>query len=488
MSQSSENVLDGDAVTLSRRIHHRDVSCREVMEATLARIERLNPPVTAIVSRSDPDALLREADAHDDLLAAGRSLGWMHGFPQAPKDLAATRDIVTTRGSPLFRNTIPDEDAIFVERLRKNGAIFLGKTNTPEFGLGSQTYNRVFGSTGNAYDPRLTAGGSSGGAACAVALRLLPVADGSDMMGSLRNPAAFNNIYGFRPSVGRVPHGPLPDLFFQQLGYDGPIARTVADLAMLLSVMAVPDARAPQSLSEDPAVFSRSLDSDVGGLKVGWLGSMDGHLALEPGILDLCRAALGSLVDLGCRVEEATPDFPMDELWSAWTTLRSFLVCGSLSPLYADPAKREQLKPEAIYEIERGLALTGPQVFAASTLRSDWYRRVLSLFERFDVLALPSAQVFPFDRTLTWPRSIAGRSMDSYHRWMEVVIPASMAGVPAISVPAGFSPAGLPMGLQLIGRPRGDLPLLQLAHAYDQATRWPTRRPPPLAAGPAPSS
>lgn len=481
MSPVSEDILDTDALDLSRRIHARAVSCREVMEATLSRIDRLNPAVTAIVSRIDADALLREADAKDALLSQGLSQGWLHGFPMAPKDLAQTRGIATTMGSPLFRDQVPTEDSVFVTRLREAGAIFVGKTNTPEFGLGSQTYNPVFGPTGNAYDPALTSGGSSGGAAVALALGLLPVADGSDMMGSLRNPAAFNNIFGFRPSAGRVPHGPAGDLFFQQLGYDGPMARSVADLAMLLSVMAGFDPRAPLSLSEDGARFARPLESDVAGRRIGWLGDLSGHLAVEPGILDLCTDALGVLEGLGCIVEPAEIGFSADALWTIWTRLRGFLVAGALGPLYDDPAKRALLKPEALYEIESGRALSASEVFAASEQRSAWYRRLLVLFERYDVLALPSAQTFPFDKTQPWPQAIAGRKMDSYHRWMEVVVPASLGGVPAISVPAGFGgPRDLPMGLQLIGRPRDDFALLQLAHAYDLATRWPDRRPPSL--------
>lgn len=473
-----DSLLDCDALTLSQRIHHREVSCREVMAATLARIAVLNPQVTAIVSLRDHDELLAEADACDAELANGRSRGWMHGFPQAPKDLAGTRSIATSRGSPLFAGKPAAADAVFVERIVAAGAILIGKTNTPEFGLGSQTYNAVFGPTGNAYDPRLTSGGSSGGAAVAVSLGLLPVADGSDMMGSLRNPAAYNNIYGFRPSAGRVPHAPVAEAFIQQLGYEGPMARSVADLARLLSTMAGPDPRAPLSLGDDPAVFARTLDSRVDGTRIGWLRNLGGHLAMEAGILDLCETALGAFTALGCTVEDAEPGFSMDSLWHAWTTLRSFLVAGDLGPLYDDPKRREMLKPEAIWEIERGRTLSAADVFRASEIRTAWYNRLLALFRRFDVLALPTAQVFPFDKTVHWPKSVAGREMDTYHRWMEVVVPASIAGVPAISVPAGFNPAGLPMGLQLIGRPKGDLDLLRIAHAYDLATKWPKLHPP----------
>jgi amidase len=470
--------LDIDALTLSRRVHAREISCRDVMEATLARVAERNPAVTAIVSLREPEALLREADARDAELAAGRSRGWMHGFPQAPKDLAGTRDIATSRGSPLFAGKSAAADAASVERLVGAGAILIGKTNTPEFGLGSQTYNTVFGPTGNAYDPRLTSGGSSGGAAVAVALAMLPVADGSDMMGSLRNPAAYNNIFGFRPSCGRVPRAPAAEIFFQQLGYEGPMARSVADLARLLATMAGYDPRAPLSLGDDPAAFAAPLDADVKDTRIGWLGDLGGYLPFEPGILDLCETALGAFDDLGCIVDTTEAGFSMDALWEAWITLRSFFVAGDLGALHADPDRRARLKPEAVWEIERGLALSGSQVFAASATRTAWYGRLLALFDRFDVLALPSAQVFAFDKTVPWPKSVAGRAMDTYHRWMEVVIPASMGGVPTISVPAGFDAAGRAMGVQLIGRPRGDFDLLRIAHAYDLATRWPQRHPP----------
>ncbi|WP_249139203.1 amidase [Bradyrhizobium japonicum] len=480
MSSFSEDLLNHDARALSLLIHQRKISCREVMAATLARIGRINPEVTAIVSLRDAESLLGEADARDRMLAEGRSMGWMHGLPQAPKDLADAFGFVTTSGSPLFASHRPSEDSLFVRRLREAGAILIGKTNTSEFGLGSQTYNRVFGATGNAYYPALTAGGSSGGAAAALALRLLPVADGSDMMGSLRNPAAYNNVFGFRPSMGRVPHGPSGDLFFQQLGYDGPMARNVADLALLLSTMAGPDPRAPLSLREPAAACTDPLVPAISGKRIAWLGDLGGHLAMEPGILDLCERALRELEGLGAIVEPIALGFSPDALWSTWQTLRSFLVAGKLGPLYADPQMRAQLKPEAIFEIECGLALSGADVFVASQLRSDWYRHVLTLHERFDVLALPSAQVFPFARTMPWPREIAGRAMDTYHRWMEVVVPATLAGVPAIGVPVGFAADGRPMGMQMLGRPAGDLELLGIAHAYDLATRWPDRHLPRL--------
>jgi amidase len=468
-----------DAVELSQEIRQRAFSCREVMGAFLARIERLNPRVNAIVSLQPPDTLLAQADERDRELARGRWRGWMHGFPIAVKDLAATAGIRTTLGSPLLRDFVPPEDAIFVARMKAAGAIVIGKTNTPEFGLGSQTYNTLFGATGNAYDPSKTCGGSSGGAAVAVALRLVPVADGSDMMGSLRNPAAYSNILGFRPSYGRVPAGPVPEVFLQQLSTDGPMARTATDLALLLSTQAGADPRAPLSMDEDPAQFTAPLARDMKGKRIAWLGDLGGYLPFEDGILPLCRAALGTLAGIGCDVDDIALGFAPERIWAAWCGLRHWLVSGRLGELYADPARRKQMKPEAIWEIENGLALTASQILELSKVRSAWFQRLAALFRTYDYLALPTAQVFPFDVTQHWPREVGGRKMDTYHRWMEVVIPAGLAGLPTVNVPVGFGTNGLPMGMQLIGPHRADLAVLQLAFAYEHAAGWVKKQPPP---------
>jgi amidase len=465
-----------DATSLSRAIHAREISCTEVMAAYLDRIEALNPQVNAIVSLRPREALMREAAERDADLAQGRSHGWMHGFPQAIKDLAATKGLVTTHGSPLFKDAVPDEDAIFVARMRAGGAIFVGKTNTPEFGLGSQTHNPVFGATRNAYDYTRTAGGSSGGAAAALAMRLLPVADGSDHAGSLRNPAAFNNVLGLRPSFGRVP-GNTDEVFIPQMGVNGPMARNVPDLAGLLSVQAGYDPRVPLSLREDPACFLEPLARDFKGVRVGWLGDLDGHLPMESGILDLCAASLPVFETIGCTVEAIAPGYDMEAVWQAWKALRHWQVGATLSVHYHDPAKRALLKPEVIYEIEGGLKLKALDISEASKARSAWYQHVAKLFETYDYLLLPSAQVFPFPVETIWPREIAGRAMDSYHRWMEVVIPVTMSGCPAISVPVGFDGRGLPMGLQIWGPNQSEFALLQIAKAYEDATDWSTRVP-----------
>ena len=476
-------IVTWDATRLSQRIHDRSVSCREVMTAYLDHIDAVNPIVNAIISRRERAPLLAEAELADRELAAGQSRGWMHGFPQAIKDLSDAQGFPTTQGSPLFSGQIAQQDSLMSERMRAAGAIFIGKTNTPEFGLGSQSYNPVFGATRNAFDPARTAGGSSGGAAAALAMRMLPVADGSDMMGSLRNPAAFNHVIGFRPSFGRVP-GLVADPFGQQLATNGPMGRTVEDVARLLDTQSGFDPRVPLSLGEplipDGSSVSGALDRDVHGLRIGWLGDWRGHLAMEAGVLSQCRAALERFAPLGCEVEAIDLPFDAEMLWESWTTLRHWAVAGNLGALYVAPATRERLKPEAQWEVERGLELSAQDIHVANVQRGDAYRAWSALFERFDYLAMPSAQVFPFDVETHWPREIAGSAMDTYHRWMEVVIPASMLGAPTISLPAGLNGAGLPMGFQLIGRPRDDWGVLQLARAFEKASGDLARLPPTL--------
>src|SRR5450830_115046 len=358
------------AYELAERIRRRQVSCREVMQAYLTHIERFNPRVNALISLQAPEDLLAQADTRDAELARGQYRGWMHGLPHGIKDLSQTRGIRTTLGSPLYKDFIPDRDGIMVERIKGAGAIIIGKSNTPEFGLGSQSYNPLFGATGCAFDPSKTAGGSSGGAAAALALHLVPVADGSDMMGSLRNPAAFNNIFGFRPSQGRVPFDDSTDLFFDQLGYEGPMARSVRDAALLLSVQAGADARAPLSIAEPGSAFAAPLERDFTGTRLGWLGDLNGYLPMENGILSLCEKTFADFESLGCHIEPVQPEFAPQQLWSSWRTLRHWMVAGSLGPAYADPQTRAQLKPEACWEIENGLKLSASEVFAASVVRS----------------------------------------------------------------------------------------------------------------------
>lgn len=468
-----------DGMALSLAIHSKQVSCREVMAAYLDHIARINSKVNAIVSLQDRDGLMKQAEERDAQLARGESMGWMHGFPHAVKDLEATKGIRTSYGSPLA-DGVPDHDAIIVERLRKGGAILIGKTNVPEFGLGSQSYNPVFGVTRNAYDQTRTAGGSSGGAASSLALRMLPVADGSDYMGSLRNPSAFNNVIGFRPSFGRVPDGPGGEAYLASPSTAGPLGRTVRDVARLLSVIAGPDERAPLSIEQDPATFALPLERDFHGTKLGWLGDLGGRLPFEPGILDLCKQSFKAFESFGCTVEEARPDYSMERLWQTHVTIRHWLTAAGLGGYYADPVKRAKLKPEAQWEVEGGLGLSGADVSKAFAARTEWYAAARKLFSKFDYLLIPSGQVFPFDADLHWPKSVNGVAMDTYHRWMEVMVPATLLDCPVIGMPVGFSAEGLPMGMQIIGKNHADFAVLQIAYAYEQATQWVQKRLPPL--------
>jgi amidase len=445
------------------------------MQAFLDRIAALNPRHNAIVSLRDGDELLLEADRLDlDLVrndAGGMPRPFLFGLPQAIKDVVPTAGIRSTSGSPLLRDFVPGADSLLVQRMKAAGCIVIGKTNTPEFGLGSHTFNEVFGATGNAYDPSKSAGGSSGGAAVALAQRLLPVADGSDSMGSLRNPAAWNNVFGFRPSQGRVPAAPARDVWVTHFGTEGPMARTVRDLALLLDVQAGYDASAPLSLASEASFAARLADASTPPpqARIGWLGDLGGHLAFEDGILEVCGPGLGRLASIGASIEPMALGFSPERLWDAWITWRWWLVHGRIAPFLSKPENRAFIKPEALWEHDHGAQLTGPQVMAACVDRSAFYRHVLTLFERVDFLALPTTQVWPFPVGARWPKEIAGRTMDTYHRWMEVVIIATFAGLPCISVPVGFNAVGLPMGMQLIGRPRGDLDLLRLAREYEKA-------------------
>src|SRR5947207_2177807 len=460
------------AGALSVGLAARQFSCRELMHATLERIERVNPRCNAIVSLRDRDALLTEADERDADLHRGRRRGWLHGVPQAIKDVAATAGVRTTFGSPLLRDSVPGEDSLMVQRMKGSGCIVIGKTNTPEFGLGSHTFNEVFGTTLNAFDTSRSAGGSSGGAAVALATRMLPVADGSDFMGSLRNPAGWNNVFGFRPSQGRVPGWPADDVFIAQLSTSGPMARTVLDVARLLDIQAGPDARVPLSIARtERFAVSASKVEDARGIRIGWLRDLNGYLAMEPGVLDTCEQALQRLAGLGVTVEPTALGFAPDRVWQAWLVWRRWLVGARIAPYLAKPENRALIKPEALWEYDAAQDLSGAATLKASIERTAFYQQLLRLFDQYDLLALPSAQVWPFDARLRWPHEIAGRPMDTYHRWMEVTLYATFAGLPCISVPAGFSAGGLPMGLQLIGRPQADAAVLALAAAYEMAAQ-----------------
>jgi amidase len=477
-------MIDGDialmdAAVLSKVIHSRKASCVEVMNAYLDQVDRINPHVNAIVALQERGDLLTQAQERDAQLARGESMGPLHGFPHAVKDLQAVMGMRMTMGSPILKDFVARADGIMVDRLRRAGAIFIGKTNTPEFGLGSHTYNSVYGATRNAYDLTRSAGGSSGGAAVSLALRMLPLADGSDYGGSLRNPAGWNAVFGLRTSIGRVPNDTL-DAWLPSMGVNGPMARNVTDLAMLLSVQAGFDARVPLSMEGDGSEFKRRLESSFKGKRVAWGGDFKGHAPCEPGVLEICQKAAKTLESLGCIVEEAVPDFDFDALWQATIRLRGWQLGAPIQAYYDNPAKRALLKPEAVYEVETGMRQSARDITAASVVRTNWSRTVGRFLERYDFWVLPTAQVFPFDINRHWPREIAGRTMQTYHEWMKGTLLVSMSGCPALAAPAGFSDAGLPMGIQMLAPNRHEFSCLQLAYAYESMLSAADRRLPPL--------
>lgn len=467
-------VVDLGASELSLAIRMRLLSSEEVMSAYLAHIHRYNPVYNAIVALVEDDLLMDQARRADKELARGEYRGWMHGMPHAIKDLEAVAGLPLSHGSPIFEGYIADADDPVAARIRRAGAIFVGKTNTPEFGLGSQSYNPVYGVTGSAWNPELTAGGSSGGAASGLGTHMLPVADGSDMMGSLRNPGAFNNVIGFRPSAGLMG---VDDPFVRALATSGPMGRNTQDTIRLLHTMAADvSADTPQALhgaintsETDPMLSPASL-------RLGWLGDFEGYLAMEPGVLPLCESALSTLTDAGAVVESTKPDFDMAELWTCWLTLRNLSRVG-MRDWYEDIQTRALLKPELQWEIEQSYALSAADIHAANATRSRWYAEVNRLFDTYDFLLLPTAQVFPFSTTLHWPEFVGGRPMDTYHRWMEVVIPGSLAGLPVVNIPAGFDAHGRPMGIQVMGRYGADSRVLAFAKAYEAMTDFLAQRP-----------
>ena len=458
------------ATELASLIRSKELSARQVMEAHLQQIERVNPAVNAIVTLL-PERAMQAAAAADEALARGQDVGPLHGLPVAHKDLVETKGIRTTYGSPLFTDFVPEVDALIVERLHGAGAITIGKTNTPEFGAGSQTFNEVFGATHNPYDLTKTCGGSSGGAAVALACGMIPIADGSDMGGSLRNPANFCNVVGFRVSPGRVPSWPSALGWFS-IPVKGPMARTVEDVALLLSAMAGPDARSPIAIAEPGERFRQSLDRDFGGVKIAWSQDL-ASFPVDARVTAVLDGQRHVFADLGCIVEEAEPDFSdADEVFKVW---RAWSFALSYGPLLEK--HRDHFKKTVIWNVEAGQRLTGPQLGQAEVKRTALYHRVREFMDTHEYLILPVSQVPPFDITQEYITEINGVQMETYIDWMKSCYFISTLGLPAISVPCGFTPEGLPVGVQIVGRHQDDFGVLQLARAFEKATQFGQQRP-----------
>ena len=458
------------AAELSQRIRAKDLSAKEVMEAFLTQIERVNPKVNAIVTLL-PEQAIEQATAADEVLTRGEAVTALHGLPIAHKDLFPTRGIRTTFGSPIFKDFVPAEDALIVERLKKAGAITIGKTNTPEFGAGAQTYNEVFGETLNPYDTSMTCGGSSGGAAVALACGMLPIADGSDTGGSLRIPANFCNVVGFRTSPGRVPIWPNVVGWFP-ITVQGPMARTVRDAALILSAIAGPDPRSPIAIADPGSQFYRPLERDFTGVRIAW-GHNLGGLPVDARVTNTIDSQRSVFEDLGCVVEDGEPDFAgADEVFKIWRAWRFELAYSDLLKTH-----RDQLKDTVIWNIEEGMKLNGPQIGQAELKRTEIYHRVRKFMETYEFIILPVNQVPPFDVTQRYVTEIAGEKMETYIDWMKSCYYVTVTGLPAISVPCGFTPEGLPIGVQIVGRHQDDFGVLQLAYAFEQATEFWKQRP-----------
>lgn len=453
------------ATQLAEKIRTKQCSSQEVVQAHLAQIEKTNPQVNAIVTLVAEQALQAAAKA-DEATAKGKTLGLLHGLPVAHKDLALTKNIRTTFGSRIYKDFVPEQDSLIVERLKKAGAITLGKTNTPEFGAGSQTFNEVFGATLNPYDTRKTCGGSSGGAAVALACRMVPLADGSDFGGSLRNPANFCNVVGFRSSPGRVPIWPCKNPW-GTIPIHGPMARTVQDIALMMQALAGPDPRDPISISEPGSLFGTPLERDFKGTRMAW--SLDlGGLPVDKRVCQVLQAQRSVFEDMGCQIEDVHPDF--QDVEEVFQTERACLF----ETIYAEDYKnhRDLMKDTVIFEIETGMKLTGSQINRAAMKKMELHQRMHTFMEQHEFLVLAVNQVPPFDVTEEYIREINGVSFKKYTDWMNTCSYISATGHPAISVPCGFTPEGLPVGIQIVGRYRDEIGVLQMAYAFEQATQF----------------
>ena len=459
------------AVELAALMRRGEVSAREVVTAHLEQIDAVNPELNAIVTYL-PELALESARAADEKRARGDRLGLLHGLPIAHKDLFETAGIRTTMGSPAFSDYIPKSDDLIIARLKRAGCITLGKTNVPEFGAGSHTFNPVFGATRNPYDLSKTCGGSSGGAAVALAAGMIPIADGSDMGGSLRNPASFCNVVGLRPTPGRVPSYPK-GIAWSTLSVDGPMGRTVQDVALMLQAIAGYDSRAPISLQQPATAFAADLQRDFSGVRLAWSPDLGG-LPVDPSVTDAIQQQLSVFSNLGCSVEDAAPDF--SGAYDIFQTLRAWNFELSFAEHFAEFGA-EAFKETIRWNVAQGKTLSAGQISRTEARRTDLFHRVREFLETYEYLLLPTAQVPPFPIEWEYPREIAGAVMHTYIDWMMTCAYITITGLPAISVPCGFTEQGLPVGLQIVGRPRADFEVLQLAYAFQEATRFYQQRP-----------
>lgn len=466
-----EHIVFQPARELAKHIQTGELSVQEVVETHLEQIDQLNPKINAIINLNAEQAM-EAAKKADQQLQAGESVGPFHGLPIAIKDTANAVGFPTTYGFVPFKNNMPKEDDILVERLKDAGAIIIGKTNVPEFAAGSHTFNNLFGTTKNPYDLTKTAGGSSGGAAAAVVTGMIPFADGSDMGGSLRNPGSYNNVVGFRPSPGRVPSYPKQALY-SPLAVQGPIARDVKDTAFLMSVIAGPDVRSPLSIEEPGSIFLNSLDMNMKGKRIAWSTDLGGLIPVDPAVKKVVEDSAKVFENLGCLVEEAYPDLSdAEDIFQTFRALEMELSYATVYQYYKD-----HLKDTLIWNIEKGINLKATDINRAERKRHKLYHKIRQFFDTYDAFILPVSQVPPFDANIEYPTEINGKQMSTYIEWMQSAYFITVTGTPAISVPAGFSPDGLPIGLQIVGPHRADFDVLRIAYAFEQATKFSNIRP-----------
>ena len=462
----TNQITDMSASALAEAIRRREVSASEALQAHFDQIDQVNPQINAIVTM-DRDSARRRAVRADALTASGDPLPPLHGLPMTHKDTHSTAGLLTTFGSPIFADNVPSQDDLVIQRLKAAGVVTTGKSNVPEFAAGSHTFNDVFGTTTNPYDPTLSAGGSSGGLAAALAARIQSMGDGSDMGGSLRIPASFCNVVGFRPSIGVIPSLPSRNVH-GWLSRTGPMAREVTDIALAMSVLAGPDPKSPLACPVSANRFRNPLPRDLSGLRIAWSDDFGLGIPVDAEVLRVLRGQLRVFEALGAVVQEAAPDLSdADQVFNAVRSFDFALAYGDLVAEHGDRVKRE-----VRWNVERGFALSGADAVEAAHARNRLAATTAAFFERYDVFASPAAQVLPFDAAQRFPRDINGQVFDNYLDWMRSACVVSAMGVPALCLPAGFSDAGLPVGIQLAMNHGEDFELLQVGFAFEQATRF----------------
>lgn len=464
-------LLELSATQLIARLRAQEISSRELVEAHLQRIDQVNPTINAVVT-VDAEAALAAAAEADRQTSQQAAVGPLHGLPMTHKDTHQTRGMRTTRGSLVFKDDVPDRDDLIIARLRQAGVISTGKSNVPEFGAGSHTFNEIFGTTTNPYSPGRSAGGSSGGLAASLAAGIQPLGDGSDIGGSLRIPASFCNVLGFRPSYGVIP-APSPVNDWQWLGRTGPMARTVEDIALFMSATAGPVPQLPLAAPLTGASFTGALDTDLRGVRIGWSADCGIDLPVEPEVIKVLEAQLSVFEDLGAVVEEATIDLrEADAVFHATRAMNFAEQYGDLVR-----AHRDRIKPEVVWNVEEGWALSGQQWADTTAASTRLQQRVRDFFDAYDVFLSPAAQVLPFDASLRFPQQVAGVASQTYLDWMRSACVLSATSLPVLSVPGGFTAEGLPVGFQMAAAHYNDVALLGWGAAFEHHTQFAAHAP-----------